>query len=58
MSVYNVNINNNINIDINININININIDFKQFIKGYGCQYIMLTLTSTLTLKGVTGYVR
>ena len=28
----------------------NINIDFKQFIKGYDCQYI-ITLTLTLTLN-------
>ena len=32
----------------NVNINYNINIDFQQIIKGYNCQYTMLTLTLTL----------
>ena len=36
-------------VSINVNINININIDFKQLIKVYGCQYIKLTLTLTIT---------
>ena len=40
----------------NININININIDFKQFVKVYDCQYIILRLTLTLTLKFVPSY--